>query len=105
MNKDSKIFVAGHRGLVGSALVRRLEALGYRNLVLRTRSELDLTDQAQARAFFAQERPDIVIDAAAKVGGIHANNEYPADFIRDNLLIQNNLIDGAYLFGAAKFVF
>ncbi len=105
MNKDSKIFVAGHRGLVGSALVRRLEALGYRNLVLRARTELDLTDQAQTRAFFAQERPDIVIDAAAKVGGIHANNEYPADFIRDNLLIQNNLIDSAYHFGAAKFVF
>jgi GDP-L-fucose synthase len=105
VGKDSKIFVAGHRGLVGSALVRRLKAGGYVNLLLRTRQELDLCDAAAVHAYFQQERPDIVIDAAAKVGGIHANNTYPADFIRENLLIQQNLIDGAYRAGCGKFVF
>jgi GDP-L-fucose synthase len=105
IDHDSKIFVAGHRGLVGSALVRNLQAKGYRNLVLRTRQELDLTSADAVAAFFASEKPDVVIDAAAKVGGIHANNIYPADFIRDNLLIQNNLIDHAWKNGVKKFVF
>ncbi len=105
VSKDSKIFVAGHRGLVGSALVRRLQAGGYVNLLLRSRQELDLCDANAVHAYFRKERPDVVIDAAAKVGGIHANNTYPADFIRDNLLIQQNLIDGAYRAGCGKFVF
>ena len=105
IDHDSKIFVAGHRGLVGAALVRNLQAKGYRNLVLRARQELDLTSADAVAAFFASEKPDVVIDAAAKVGGIHANNIYPADFIRDNLLIQNNLIDQAWKNGVKKFVF
>lgn len=96
MNKDTKIYVAGHRGLVGSALVRRLEAKGYRNLVLRTHSELELRDQAAVQAFFAQEKPEYVILAAAKVGGIHANSTYPAEFIHDNLVIQSNVIHSAW---------
>jgi GDP-L-fucose synthase len=105
IDHDSKIFVAGHRGLVGAALVRNLQAKGYRNLVLRARQELDLASADAVAAFFASEKPDVVIDAAAKVGGIHANNIYPADFIRDNLLIQNNLIDHAWKNGVKKFVF
>ncbi|MFK7886455.1 MAG: GDP-L-fucose synthase family protein [Gammaproteobacteria bacterium] len=105
MNKTAKIFVAGHRGLVGGAIVRQLKRAGYSNLVLRTRSELDLTSQADVNAFFAAEHPDVVFDAAARVGGIHANDTYPADFIRDNLLIQTNLIDAAYRNDTAKFVF
>lgn len=103
--QNSKIFVAGHRGLVGSALVRSLQAKGYQNLVLRTRQELDLLNADRVEAFFRQERPEIVIDAAAKVGGIHANNAYPADFIRDNLVIQDTLIHNAWKNGAKKFVF
>src|SRR5512135_1167626 len=96
MNKDAKIYVAGHRGLVGSALVRRLEARGYRNLVLRTHAELELRDQKAVQAFFAAEKPDYVILAAAKVGGIYANNTYPAEFIHDNLVIQSNVIHSAW---------
>ncbi len=96
MNKNAKIYVAGHRGLVGSALVRCLEARGYHNLVLRTHAELELRDQAAVRAFFAKEKPEYVILAAAKVGGIHANNTYPAEFIHDNLVIQSNVIHSAW---------
>jgi len=96
MDKHAKIYVAGHRGLVGSALMRNLEARGYSNFVTRTHAELDLTAQAAVEAFFAEEKPDYVFLAAAKVGGIHANNEYPAAFIRDNLAIQTNIIHSAY---------
>lgn len=96
MKKDSKIYVAGHRGLVGSALVRRLQANGYGNLILRTHAELELRDQTAVQAFFAHERPEYVILAAAKVGGIHANNTYPAEFIHDNLVIQSNVIHSAW---------
>ncbi len=96
MEKFAKIYVAGHRGLVGSAIVRKLQANGYDNLILRTSSELDLRNQAAVGAFFAEEKPDYVFLAAAKVGGIYANDAYPADFIRDNLQIQTNTIDAAY---------
>ena len=92
MNPDSKIYIAGHRGLVGSALMRQLDARGYRNLVTRTHAELDLTDQAAVRAFFAAEKPEYVFLAAAKVGGIHANHTYPAEFIHQNLAIQTHVI-------------
>jgi GDP-L-fucose synthase len=102
---DSKIYVAGHRGLVGSAVVRALEAQGYDNLIVRTHRELDLTEQAAVRDFFYVERPAAVIMAAARVGGIQANNTRPAEFIRDNLLIQDNVIDAAYRAGVDKFVF
>lgn len=105
MDKDSKIYVAGHRGLVGQALVRQLADQGFANIVTRTHAELDLTEQAAVRAFFAEERPDYVFDAAAIVGGIHANATYPADFIAGNLMIQTNLIDGAYRAGARKLLF
>ena len=105
INPDSKIYVAGHRGLVGSAVVRSLQKRGYDNIITRTRQQLDLTDAQAVKQFFAEQRPECVIDAAAKVGGIHANNSYPADFIRDNLLIQNNLIDNAWRAGCGKFVF
>jgi GDP-L-fucose synthase len=96
MDKGSKIYIAGHRGLVGSAIMRNLRQKGYTNLVLRTRAELDLLDQAATKSFFAKEKPDYVFLAAAKVGGILANNSYPADFIRDNLVIQSNIIHEAY---------
>ena len=96
LSPQSRIYVAGHRGLVGSALVRRLQAKGYANLVTRTHAELDLCDQAAVRAFFTQEKPDCVILAAAKVGGIHANNTYPAEFIYSNLAIQTNVIHSAW---------
>ena len=99
------MYVAGHRGLVGSAVVRALRAQGYENLVLRTRQELDLTEQSAVRDFFNQQRPQAVILAAARVGGIHANNSHPAQFIRDNLLIQDNVIDSAYRAGVEKLVF
>ncbi len=99
------MYVAGHRGLVGSAVVRALRAQGYENLVLRTRPELDLTEQSAVRDFFNQQRPQAVILAAARVGGIHANNSHPAQFIRDNLLIQDNVIDSAYRAGVEKLVF
>jgi GDP-L-fucose synthase len=105
LTKASKIYVAGHRGLVGSAVVRALRQQGHSNLVLRTHHELDLTDQLAVREFFAAERPQAVIMAAARVGGIHANNSQPALFIRDNLLIQDNVIDAAHRSGVAKFVF
>jgi GDP-L-fucose synthase len=103
--KDARIYVAGHRGLVGSAIVRALRAGGFDNLVLRTRQELDLTEQADVRRFFQSERPRAVILAAARVGGIQANNSHPAQFIRDNLLIQDNVIDSAYRAGVDKLVF
>ena len=96
MNKDTKIYIAGHRGLVGSALVRRLSAKGYNNIIGRTHAELDLRNQLDVQAFFEAERPEIVVLAAAKVGGIYANNTYPAEFIEDNLLIQNNVIHNAW---------
>lgn len=105
LKQDSRIYVAGHRGLVGAAVLRALRQQGYRNLLLRTHQELDLTDQASVREFFDRERPEAVIMAAARVGGIHANNSRPAAFIRDNLLIQDNAIDAAYRAGVAKFVF
>ena len=102
---SAKIFVAGHRGLVGSAIVRRLQAEGANNLLLRTRQELDLTDQAAVAAFFAQERPEYVFLAAAKVGGIQANNTRPAEFLYENLAIQANVIHSAWLHGAKKLCF
>ncbi len=105
MNTDSKIYVAGHRGLVGSAIVRKLQEKGYTNLVYRTSKELDLRDKTSVDHFFAEEKPDFVFLAAAKVGGIVANNEYPADFIRDNLLIQTNIIDAAYRNDVKKLLF
>ena len=105
ISKDARIFVAGHRGLVGGACVRALRKAGHQNLLARSRDELDLTEQAAVRGFFAQEKPDVVILAAARVGGIHANNSHPALFIRDNLLIQDNVIDAAYKAGVQKLVF
>ncbi len=105
INRDSAIYVAGHRGLVGSAVVRNLEKRGYHNIITRTRQQLDLTDAQAVERFFMEQRPECVIDAAAKVGGIHANDSYPAEFIRDNLFIQNNLIDNAWRSGCRKFVF
>jgi len=105
LSHNTQIYVAGHRGLVGSAIVRALTAQGYTRLLLRTHRELDLTDQAAVVEFFQRERPQAVIMAAARVGGIVANNVRPAEFIRDNLLIQDNVIDAAYQTGVAKFVF
>lgn len=105
MNLRDKIYVAGHRGLVGSAVVRRLQAEGADNLILRTHQELDLTNQDAVKAFFATERPDYVFLCAAKVGGIHANDTYPAEFIRDNLAIQTNVIHSAWKHGARKLLF
>jgi GDP-L-fucose synthase len=96
MDLDDKIYIAGHLGLVGSAIVRQLELRGFSNLIMRTHKELDLTSQAQVRSFFKQEKPDYVILAAAKVGGIHANNTYPADFIYQNMMIEANVINSAY---------
>jgi GDP-L-fucose synthase len=105
MLREDKVYVAGHRGLVGSAIVRRLEGLGFHNLLVRKRSELDLTDSARVRDFFERERPDYVFLAAARVGGIMANNTYPADFIRDNLLVQDSVIEAAHATGVKKMVF
>lgn len=105
MDKHSKIYVAGHRGLVGSALVRRLKSAGFGNLLLRTHAELDLTDEHAVRAFFDAERPEHVFLAAAKVGGIVANNSFPAEFIRDNLAIQTNVIHAAHLSGVKRLLF
>ena len=96
MDLNDKIYIAGHRGLVGSAIVRQLEERGFANLLMRTHKELDLTSQAQVQDFFAQEKPDYVILAAAKVGGIHANNTYPADFIYQNMMIEANVINSDY---------
>ena len=105
MNEGAKVFVAGHRGLVGSAIVRELDRRGYRNLILRGSAELDLRNQSAVDAFFSEQRPEYVFLAAAKVGGIHANDTYPADFLRDNLQIQTNVIDAAYRHGARKLLF
>jgi len=96
MDLNDKIYIAGHRGLVGSAIVRQLESRGFTNLLMRTHKELDLTNQAQVQSFFKKEQPDYVILAAAKVGGIHANNTYPADFIYQNIMIEANVINAAY---------
>lgn len=105
MNKSDKIFVAGYRGLVGSALVRRLEREGFNNLPKRDRSQLDLGEERAVQSFFAKERPAIVIFAAAKVGGIKANNDFPVEFLLDNLRIQNNVIHAAHEAGVRKFLF
>lgn len=105
MDKHSKIYVAGHLGLVGSALMRQLQAQGYTNLLTRTHSELDLTNQTAVADFFASEKPDYVFLAAAKVGGIHANNTYPAAFIHENLAIQSNVIHQSYLNGVKRLLF
>ncbi len=105
MEKRSKIYVAGHRGLVGSALERELLRLGYDNLTRRTRQQLDLRDRAKVTAFFAEERPEFVFLAAARVGGILANNTYPADFIRENLEVQLHVIDAAHRYGVRKLMF
>ena len=105
LHREDAIFVAGHRGLVGSAIVRKLREKGYDNLLLKTRSELDLTDQAAVRAFFKSERPDHVVLAAAKVGGILANSTYPADFIYQNLAIEVNIIHEAWRAGVKKLLF
>ena len=105
LDKNSRIFVAGHRGMVGSAIVRRLEFLGYSNIIVRSRAELNLTCQNAVSDFFSSEKIDAVFLAAAKVGGIHANNTYPAEFIYDNLMIQNNLIHQAFINGVKKLLF
>ncbi|WP_113660523.1 GDP-L-fucose synthase [Pedobacter nanyangensis] len=105
MEKNSKIFVAGHRGMVGSAIYRKLQKEGYQNLVTRTSNELDLRDQQAVADFFAQEKPEYVFLAAAKVGGIVANNTYRADFLYENLAIQNNVIHQSYLNGVKKLMF
>ena len=105
MNLKSKIYIAGHRGLVGSALLRSLAAKDYNNLVLRTHAELELRDQAAVQAFFAAEKPEYVILAAAKVGGIHANKTYPAEFIHDNLVIQSNIIHSAWQHNVTRLLF
>jgi len=100
-----KIYVAGHRGMVGSAIVRDLQAKGFNNIVTRTHAELDLTNQAQVKAFFETEKPDQVYLAAAKVGGIHANNTFPAEFIYENLMLQNNVIHQSFMSGVKKLLF
>lgn len=105
MNKDSKIYIAGHRGMVGSAIIRRLNELGYNNIVYRELNELDLRRQEQVEKFFEEEKPEYVFLAAAKVGGIHANNTYPAEFIYDNLMIEANIIHSAYKSGVKKLLF
>src|SRR5438876_10118744 len=105
MDKADKIFVAGHRGMVGSALVRRLEAGAFSNLLTRERAQLDLTDEAAVAKFFADEKPAIVIVAAAKVGGIKANNDYPVEFLVENLRIQNNVIRAAHENGVRNLLF
>ena len=105
MNNTNKIYIAGHKGLVGSAILRLLQKEGYTNLIYKTRNELDLTDQASVTAFFKQEKPDYVFLAAAKVGGIYANNTYPADFIVDNIQIQTNIIKSSFENGVKKLLF
>ena len=102
---NQKIYVAGHRGMVGSAIVRNLESKGYKNIIGRTHAQLDLTNQAAVQTFFQTEKPDQVYLAAAKVGGIHANNTYPAEFIYDNLMVQGNVIHQAFLSGVKKLLF
>ncbi|WP_114749041.1 GDP-L-fucose synthase family protein [Pleomorphovibrio marinus] len=105
LNKDFKIYIAGHRGMVGGAIWKALAKKGYSNLVGKTSAELDLRDQAQVKSFFERENPDVVVDAAARVGGILANSRYPYQFLMDNMLIQNNLIDAAHVSGCEKFIF
>ena len=105
MNKSDRIYVAGHRGMVGSAVVRRLKTAGFNNILVRPRSELDLFNRSAVRAFFDEERPEIVVDAAAKVGGIAANNEQPAEFLLQNVTIQNNIVEAAADFGTSKLLF
>lgn len=105
MNKQAKIYIAGHRGLVGSALMRQLKKQGYANFITRTHAELDLTDQQAVATFFASEKPEYVFLAAAKVGGIHANNTYPAAFIYENSVIQTNVIHQSYLNGVRRLLF
>lgn len=105
MNKSDKIYVAGHRGMVGSAVIRELQSQGFENIVTRTSKELDLRDTQAVIKFYEEERPEIVVVAAAKVGGIHANNVYRAEFLYDNLMIQNNLIHQAYIYGVKKLLF
>lgn len=105
MKKNSKIYVAGHAGLVGSAITKKLQKEGYENLILKTRKELDLTDNGAVAEFFKKEAPDFVFMAAAKVGGIMANSTYPADFIYDNLTIQTNIIHQSFLSGVKKLLF
>ncbi|EMG36123.1 NAD dependent epimerase/dehydratase family protein, partial [Desulfocurvibacter africanus PCS] len=105
MDKGSSIYIAGHRGLVGSAIARRLRTEGFANILTRTHKELDLLEQAAVRRFFEIEKPEYVFLAAAKVGGIHANDSYPAEFIRDNLYIQTNVIDAAWKSGVKKLCF
>lgn len=105
MDKSTKIYVAGHRGLAGSAIVRELQRQGYTNLVMRTHAELDLEDAAATRQFFAQEKPELVFLAAAKVGGIHANNVYPVDFLMSNLLIEANICRAAHANGVKRLIF
>jgi GDP-L-fucose synthase len=105
MEKDAKIYIAGHRGMVGSAMIRRLQQAGFNNFVTRTSSELDLRNQQAVADFFTQEKPDYVVLAAAKVGGINANNIYRGEFLYDNLMIQNNVIHHSYLNGVKKLLF
>jgi len=105
MNKDARIYVAGHKGMVGSALLRKLRERGFDNILGREISELDLTRQAEVEAFFEKERPEYVLDAAAKVGGIMANDTYRAQFIYENIMIQNNIIHAAYKYGVKKLLF
>ena len=105
MEKDAKIYVSGHRGMVGSAIVRELQKLGYNQIITQTSKELDLRNQEAVDRFYSERKPDYVFVAAAKVGGIHANNVYRADFLYDNLMIQNNLIHGAYKSGVIKLMF
>ncbi|MDP4299841.1 GDP-L-fucose synthase [Leptothrix discophora] len=105
MNPDARIYVTGHRGMVGSAIVRRLKAGGYTNIITRTHAELDLIDQRAVHDFLAEQKPDYIFIAAAKVGGIQANNLYRADFLYQNLLIESNLIHGAHLAGVQRLMF
>lgn len=105
MEKSSKIYVAGHKGMVGSAIIRRLEENGYTNIIYRTSAELDLRNQAAVEKFFEEEKPEYVFLAAAKVGGIHANNTYPAEFIYDNLMIETNVINSSYKNNVKKLLF
>jgi GDP-L-fucose synthase len=105
MNEGDKIYVAGHNGMVGSAIIRRLETLGFRNIITRTSKEMDLRNQVEVENFFKAERPDLVFLAAAKVGGIYANNTYRAEFIYDNIIIQSNVIHQSYLSGVNKLMF
>ena len=105
MNKSTKIYIAGHKGMVGSAIWRALEKKGYKNLLGKTSKELDLRIQKEVSAFYQKEKPQIVVDAAARVGGILANNDFPYQFLMENMIIQNNLIDGAFHLGIEKFIF